>query len=279
MHLRFCDSENALDYMMATRQYIDKHGKPVAFYSDKHAVFRVNGQESRRTGTTQFGRALRELAIELICANSSQAKGRVERVNKTLQDRLIKEMRLQNICSIAQANQWIENFMSDFNRRFSRPAKYPKDLHRPVIQCSQELDDIFAWQELRTLSKALTFQYDKIMYIVEPTEENTRIAGEKITIFDYPDGSIAFRHLHRSLYCRVFDKLACIDQGAVVDNKRLGAVLRLAQQKQDELEKEGKRMRSQKMPRRSAQKRVLEELRAINPVLASPQDFIPSLKR
>ncbi len=85
MHLRFCDSENAFDYMMATRQYIDKHGKPVAFYSDKHAVFRVSGPESRRTGTTQFGRALRELAIELICANSSQAKGRVERVNKTLQ--------------------------------------------------------------------------------------------------------------------------------------------------------------------------------------------------
>ncbi|MCY0458485.1 transposase, partial [Klebsiella pneumoniae] len=106
MHLRFCDSENAFDYIMATRQYIDKHGKPVAFYSDKHAVFRVSGPESRRTGTTQFGRALRELAIELICANSSQAKGRVERVNKTLQDRLIKEMRLQNISSVAEANQW-----------------------------------------------------------------------------------------------------------------------------------------------------------------------------
>ncbi|EDV9699808.1 hypothetical protein VS29_004719, partial [Salmonella enterica subsp. enterica serovar Salford] len=242
-------------------------------------VFRVSGPESRRTGTTQFGRALRELAIELICANSSQAKGRVERVNKTLQDRLIKEMRLQNICSIAQANQWLENFMSDFNRRFSRPAKYPKDLHRPVTQSPQELNDIFAWQELRTLSKALTFQYDKIMYIIEPTEENTRIAGEKITVFDYPDGSIAFRHLHRPLDYRIFDKLACIDQGAVVDNKRLGAVLRLAQQKQDELEAEGKRMRSKKMPRRRAQERVLEELRAINPVLASPQDFSPSLKR
>lgn len=170
MHLRFCDSENAFDYMMATRQYIDKHGKPVAFYSDKHAVFRVSGPESRRTGTTQFGRALRELAIELICANSSQAKGRVERVNKTLQDRLIKEMRLQNISSVAEANQWIEHFMSDFNRRFSRPAKYPKDLHRAVTQSPLELNDIFAWQELRTLSKALTFQYDKVMYIIEPTE-------------------------------------------------------------------------------------------------------------
>ncbi|EOG2996105.1 ISNCY family transposase, partial [Salmonella enterica] len=209
----------------------------------------------------------------------SQAKGRVERVNKTLQDRLIKEMRLQNVSSISEANQWIELFMSDFNRRFSRPAKYPKDLHRPVTQSPQELNDIFAWQELRTLSKALTFQYDKIMYIVDPTEENTRIAGEKITVFDYPDGSIAFRHLHRPLGYQVFDTLACVDQGAVVDNKRLGAVLRLAQQKQFELEAEGKRMRSKKMPRRRAQERVLEELRAINPVLASPQDFSPSLKR
>ncbi|EOG3469896.1 ISNCY family transposase, partial [Salmonella enterica] len=78
---------------------------------------------------------------------------------------------------------------------------------------------------------------------------------------------------------QVFDTLACVDQGAVVDNKRLGAVLRLAQQKQFELEAEGKRMRSKKMPRRRAQERVLEELRAINPVLASPQDFSPSLKR
>lgn len=98
MHLRFCYSENAFDNMMATCQYIDKHGKPVVFYSDKHAVFRVSGQGSWRTGTTQFGRTLWELAIELICANSSQVKSRAERVNKTLQDPLIKEMRLQNIC-------------------------------------------------------------------------------------------------------------------------------------------------------------------------------------
>lgn len=177
--------------------------------------------------------------IELICANSSQAKGRVERVNKTLQDRLIKEMRLQNISSVAEANQWIEHFMSDFNRRFSRPAKYPKDLHRAVTQSPLELNDIFAWQELRTLSKALTFQYDKVMYIIEPTEQNTRIAGEK------------------------------------------SAVLRLAQQKQEELEAEGKRMRSTKMPRRRAQERALEELRAIAGQSAGfypqPEAMSPSL--
>ena len=71
------------------------------------------------------------MAIELICANSSQAKGRVERANLTLQDRLVKEMRLENICSIEQANKWIEIFISDFNRRFSKAPKYPKNLHRP----------------------------------------------------------------------------------------------------------------------------------------------------
>ncbi|EOS94398.1 Sea27 [Erwinia tracheiphila PSU-1] len=91
LHLRFGETESAFDYMTATRQYIDKHGKPVAFYSDKHAIFRVSQPEHRNTGTTQFGHVLHELGIELICSNSSQAKGRVERANQTLQDRLIKE--------------------------------------------------------------------------------------------------------------------------------------------------------------------------------------------
>ncbi len=117
--------------------------------------------------------------IELICANSPQAKGRVERANQTLQDRLIKEMRLEGISSIEDANAWLDSFIIDFNRRFARPAKYPKDLHRPVLESSEDLDDIFAWQESRKLSKTLTFRYDKMIYLVEPTEENTRIAGEK----------------------------------------------------------------------------------------------------
>lgn len=126
MHLRFCETESAFDYMMATREYLDKHGKPVAFYSDKHAVFRVSQAETRRTGTTQFGRVLHDLNIDLICANSSQAKGRVERANQTLQDRLIKEMRLENITGIEESNAWLENFIQNFNRRFAKAPKYPK---------------------------------------------------------------------------------------------------------------------------------------------------------
>lgn len=87
-----------------------------------------------------------------------------------------------------------------------------------------------------------------MIYLVEPTEENTRIAGEKIKVYDYPDGTLAFKYGYRSLKYQVFDKLECVDQGQIVDNKRLGAVLKLAQSKMDELERDGKRDRSKKMP-------------------------------
>jgi hypothetical protein len=137
--------------MVATREYIDQHGKPVAFYSDKHSIFRVNQEYSKQVGLTQFGRVLDELGIELICANSSQAKGRVERANKTLQDRLVKEMRLQGVDTIEQANAWLPYFINDFNHRLARPAHYPKDMHRRVCETAEDLDDSFAWHETRKL--------------------------------------------------------------------------------------------------------------------------------
>ena len=109
-----------LNQPLITRQYIEEHGKPIAFYSDKHSVFRFNrGEVKTGKQMTEFGRALFELNIDLICANSSQAKGRVERANKTLQDRLIKEMRLAGIDSIEEANAWLPEFIADFNQRFA----------------------------------------------------------------------------------------------------------------------------------------------------------------
>jgi len=123
MHFRFGETESAFDYMLATREYIGKHGKPLAFYSDKHGIFRVNHASGSKAGT-QFGRVLHDIGVELICANSPQAKGRVERANKTLQDRLIKEMRLNKISSIEEANAWLETFIVDFNRRFAKTPKY-----------------------------------------------------------------------------------------------------------------------------------------------------------
>ncbi len=89
--------------MDSTSLYVEQHGKLLAFYSDKHSVFGVNQSSKKDTKITQFGRVLSTLNIDIIFANSPQAKGCVERANRTPQDRLIKEMRLEGICSIEQA--------------------------------------------------------------------------------------------------------------------------------------------------------------------------------
>jgi len=103
-HAAFVPSESTLDYMRETQSYIERHGRPIAFYSDKHSIFRVHNREAvGGDGMTQFGRALNELNIDIICANSPQAKGRVERSFGTLQDRLVKELRLAGISDAAGA--------------------------------------------------------------------------------------------------------------------------------------------------------------------------------
>lgn len=148
-----------------------------------------------------------------------------------------------------------------------------------MTEGTEELDDMFAWQETRKLTKSLTFRYDKMIYLVDPTEENSRIAGENIMVYDYPDGTLAFKYGYRALSCQAFDKLDCIDQGKIVDNKRLGTVLKLAQDKMDELDRQDKRSRSKSMPKRRAQARVQEQLRTVNPVLANPEEFRASLRK
>ena len=150
MHLQFVESESTFSYFHATRAYLEAWGKPVAFYSDKHGVFRVNHEGAiGGDGMTQFGRALDALNIEIICANSSQAKGRVERAHKTLQDRLVKELRLAGASNLAEGNALLPSFMADYNARFAKPAANGKDLHRP-LRAGDDLEDAFAWKEERT---------------------------------------------------------------------------------------------------------------------------------
>lgn len=109
MHLHFTRYKSTLSYFVATRQYIEKHGKPMAFYSDKASVFHVNKKNATDgRGYTHFGRTLYEMNIEGFCAHTSQAKGRVERAHLTLQDRLVKELRLRKINSMDEANAFVE---------------------------------------------------------------------------------------------------------------------------------------------------------------------------
>ena len=268
-HLRFCETESTFDYMLSTRCYIEQHGKPLAFYSDKHSVFRVNQSSKQETKITQFGRVLSRLNIDIIFANSPQAKGRVERANRTLQDRLIKEMRLEGINSIAEANAWLPCFIEQFNQKFAKCARNPKNLHRPLTESNLELDDIFTWQEPRKVTKSLTISYDKCIYLLEPTELNQTLIGQHIAFLEYPDGTVAMMHKGRKLNYSIFNKLLGLQQNEVVENKRLGSVLAHIQQQHEELDKQNKRSRSKKsMPSRKAQKAIIEQ-RKLNPVLDS----------
>ena len=268
-HLRFCETESTFDYMLSTRAYIEQYGKPLAFYSDKHSVFRVNQKSSKDSQITQFGRILNELTIDIIFANSPQAKGRVERANRTLQDRLIKEMRLEGINSIAEANTWLPCFIEQFNQKFAKCARNSKNLHRPLTESDAELDDIFTWQEPRKVTKNLTLTYDKCIYLLEPAELNQKLVGQYISFLEYPDGTVALMHEGRKLNYSIFNKLAGLQQNEVVENKRLGSVLAHIQQQHEELEQQNKRSRSKKsMPSRKAQKAIIEQ-RNLNPVLDS----------
>jgi hypothetical protein len=179
--IRFVPSESTFDYMQATKDYLRRYGKPVALYSDKCTVRRVNKAGALQgTGMTQFGRAMHELNIEILCANTPAAKGRVERAHSTLQDRLVKELRLQAICTLPAANAFADAFVEDYNFRFAKPAYLPQDVHRPLLR-HERLDDIFTWQEQRSVSQALTLQYDKELYLIEPSPENQKLVGKRVT--------------------------------------------------------------------------------------------------
>lgn len=196
---RFVASESTLSYMQATSDYVQEHGKPLAFYSDRHVVFSVNsGEQVDGEGITQFGRALGELGIELICALSPQAKGRVERAHLTLQDRLVKEMRIQGITGMDEGNAFLPGFLGAYNRRFSREARDPLDAHRPLGR-RERLENIFSVRNWRKLSRNLTFRYCNTVYALEPTEANLKLRGRAVTILTQLDGTLRVCYRNRDL--------------------------------------------------------------------------------
>jgi hypothetical protein len=251
MHLSFVASESAFSYFRATRTYLEDHGKPIALYSDKHSVFRTNKPEQAEGGMTQFGRALHELNIDILCANAPQAKGRVERAHKTLQDRLVKELRLAGVNDIDAGNALLPGFMADYNRRFAKPARNDKDLHRPLAP-HDDLDGSFAWRVERTVTNSLTVQYDRVMFILEPNDITRALPRKKVTVYDFPDGRIEVRHQGLALPYRTFDRITRVDQGAIVENKRLSEALEMCRAMQAELPP---KLRSKKAPARTSQQR------------------------
>jgi hypothetical protein len=234
MELRFVRSESTFDYFAATNSYLRRHGKPVAFYSDKASIFRVNKKDVKGgDGFTQFGRAMHDLNIDSICANTPAAKGRVERANQTLQDRLVKELRLRGASTREHGNAYLPEFMADYNRRFAREPLNGHDAHRP-LRAHENLARVFTWQEERRLTDNLTLHYKRVMYIVEPSATADAARGKRVDVIESEDGAVYLEFRGESLVARAFPKDARVSQAAVVDNKALAGALLDIQAKQRE---------------------------------------------
>ena len=234
MQLRFVPSESAFSYFEALRGYLEAHGRPVAFYSDKHSVFRVTRKDAEGgQGMTQFGRALAELGIEILCASSSQAKGRVERANRTLQDRLVKELRVAGIGGIEAGNAFLPGFMARFNARFAVAPARPGDLHRPLDVAPDRLRTILCRREQRYVSRELTLSYDRLRIMLERNETTVRLAGKYVDTYAFADGGLEVRWQGLPLPYKAFDKDQRVTHAAIVENKRLSEVLAFIKSQQD----------------------------------------------
>ncbi|RWK25040.1 MAG: ISNCY family transposase [Mesorhizobium sp.] len=233
--LRFVKSESTFSYFEALELYLKAHGCPVAFYSDKHTVFRVAKAEARAgRGMTQFGRALSELNIEILCANSSQAKGRVERVNRTLQDRLVKELRLAGISDVEEANVFLPAFTADFNEKFAKVPARPDNLHRALNMPPDRLRDVLCKREQRYVGQQLSFSYERRQILLEKNDISCGLVGKYVDVYEFADGRLDVRWKACSLPYTVFDKEQRVTHTAITENKRLGEVLSWIKAQQDE---------------------------------------------
>jgi transposase-like protein len=196
---RFYEYEGTISAMDSFTRYVTRHGIPLAIYADKHTTYQspapptVDEQLAGVTPTSQFGRALAELGVELIAAHSPQAKGRVERLFKTVQDRLVKELRLAGIATIEAANQFVEEWLPLFNRRFTVQPAQAADLHRPR-PAGLALDRILCLKTTRCLRKDFTIAHQRGLYQIHET-----IRASHVLVEERVDGTMRITHQGRTL--------------------------------------------------------------------------------
>lgn len=216
---RFEPEETTAGYFRLEKSYIELYGLPLGLYSDRYGVFRVN-QGTDRSKKTQFARAMKELDIELICAYSPQAKGRIERIFGVLQDRLVKEMRDKNISTIEEANKFLSEYFEDYNRRFGHAPANSFDAHRPLSP-SINLNHILCHKETRKVSKQLEIQYkNRILQLQAPGRERS-LQGKRVVVLETLEGEILIEFKGKLLDYNEYER--CEAQPPVVDHKQLAA--------------------------------------------------------
>jgi transposase len=232
VQLLFVESESFFSYCRAAEGYFTRCGKPGAFYSDKHGIFRVNQPTRGKTDAlTQFGRAMQELHIQILCANTPQAtpsrcpagKGRVERANQTLQDRLVKEMRLRGISDWEAGNAFLPEFMDDFNRRFAVQPRSSYDAHRPLSK-ADDLAHTLTWRESRTLSNNLTLQFHHLVYQIQVDRPSYAMRKAVVTVSVDLQHQVSILYKGKSLPFTTYHKQA--KQSEVVPAKHIDSSLK-----------------------------------------------------
>ena len=222
--LRFVESESLIAYFQVAKKYFLEYGRPQAFYADKHGVFRVNHGSCMESRLTQFGRAMKELDIRMISAHSPQAKGRVERANSTLQDRLVKELRLRNISCMKDANTYLSEFCENYNNRFAVAPMNSANAHRDLDH-SHDLERILSIQETRQVSKTLSFQYENVHYqILEEGYKARSLIKRKVLVCKSLSGSVTvFNKKNKKLSFTATNQVR--NQAISLDSKNLNSEL------------------------------------------------------
>jgi transposase len=199
---RFYDYEGTIPAMDSFKRYIKEYGLPLSVYLDRYKTYKSTAKPSLEDELndeeplSDFERALREFGVEVVHANSPQAKGRIERLFRTLQDRLVKEMRLRGIRTLEEANAFLEEYLPIYNRRFCVSPKERDNLHRPLGR-GLDLDAILCIKTERTLRNDFTVAHNRKLYQVED-----KVNTSKLMVQDRMDGSIHITHKNRALRFR-----------------------------------------------------------------------------
>jgi hypothetical protein len=219
MLARFFKVESTQAYLECLSAYIDCHGIPGACYSDRHSIFTKHDPED--PAPTEFERALGMLGVESIQAMTPQAKGRIERVFQTLQDRLVKALRIAGVCDMRGANELLAHYLEGHNRRFAKAPADEHDAHLSWDKDETALRRICAWRFERTLSKDLVVTFKGQRYIVQTAAGTPRYAlrGKKIVVCVHLNGQVELLNGMESLPYRVFDPLR--DKAPPADDKTL----------------------------------------------------------
>ncbi len=204
LHLEFAD-EATIPLMKATKRYIEKQGLPQELYVDRGKVFKVNIHNEEEDKITQYRRAIEELGIGVSYARSPQAKGRIERLFETLQDRLIKELRLRGISTKEEANRFIEEeYLSKHNERYAVTAKSSANLHRQIQGI--DLNEIFVIKDKRVLNADFTLRFNNQWFQLGEKQRTLIFPKNEITITTYLDGQIKLAIRNTQLNYRPIDK-------------------------------------------------------------------------